>query len=85
MEHGYLALGNDETWYRHLIIPARFFLLTSVMIPISFKVITDISKYPFANIRELQQSPFSDDRHEEGGRNRNRSCRTRDVSSRLFS
>ncbi|KNH06950.1 P-type ATPase [Perkinsela sp. CCAP 1560/4] len=32
-------------WYHWLTIPARFFLLMAIMIPISFKVVTDISKY----------------------------------------
>eukprot|EP00759_Apiculatamorpha_spiralis_P049677 PhF_6_TR44303/c1_g1_i1/m.68348/K01530/E3.6.3.1; phospholipid-translocating ATPase len=36
---------RDTHWYESLIIPARFFLLTSVMIPISFKVLVDVSKY----------------------------------------
>eukprot|EP00756_Hemistasia_phaeocysticola_P022938 Hpha_TRINITY_DN15865_c2_g1::TRINITY_DN15865_c2_g1_i1::g.188318::m.188318/K01530/E3.6.3.1; phospholipid-translocating ATPase len=40
----YLSYDAPE-WYTPLIIPTRFFLLTSVMIPISFKVIIDISKY----------------------------------------
>eukprot|EP00667_Euglena_gracilis_P000593 EG_transcript_593 len=52
----YLAFEEDQ-WYlsrpeisrevlwHYIVYPGRFFLLTSVMIPISFKVITDISKY----------------------------------------
>eukprot|EP01012_Entosiphon_sulcatum_P010052 TRINITY_DN15809_c0_g1_i2.p1 TRINITY_DN15809_c0_g1~~TRINITY_DN15809_c0_g1_i2.p1 ORF type:complete len:738 (+),score=137.27 TRINITY_DN15809_c0_g1_i2:36-2249(+) len=43
-KHWYLAENstNALTW---VIIPLRFFLLTSVMIPISFKVVVDLSKY----------------------------------------
>eukprot|EP01012_Entosiphon_sulcatum_P000827 TRINITY_DN10145_c0_g1_i1.p1 TRINITY_DN10145_c0_g1~~TRINITY_DN10145_c0_g1_i1.p1 ORF type:complete len:1207 (-),score=164.43 TRINITY_DN10145_c0_g1_i1:41-3661(-) len=44
----YLALEEEikgAHWVQQFIVPARFFLLTSVMIPISFKVIVDISKY----------------------------------------
>eukprot|EP01060_Flectonema_neradi_P040259 TRINITY_DN9109_c0_g1_i4.p1 TRINITY_DN9109_c0_g1~~TRINITY_DN9109_c0_g1_i4.p1 ORF type:complete len:841 (+),score=153.62 TRINITY_DN9109_c0_g1_i4:55-2577(+) len=40
----YLAMPS-ATVLDYLIIPMRFFLLTSVMIPISFKVIIDVSKY----------------------------------------
>ena len=36
---------DRNIWWHFMIIPLRFFLLTSVMIPISFKVIIDISKY----------------------------------------
>eukprot|EP00906_Rhabdomonas_costata_P025469 RCo036409 len=41
----YLAYGSTRVNLYWLIFPARFFLLTSVMIPVSFKVIVDISKY----------------------------------------
>ncbi|KAJ9469176.1 putative phospholipid-transporting ATPase 8 [Diplonema papillatum] len=49
-----LAKYGDDAWYlgfhkvsaiHYIATPMRFFLLTSVMIPISFKVIIDISKY----------------------------------------
>ena len=40
----YLQMPNARV-KRSLAIPFRFFLLTSVMIPISFKVIIDLSKY----------------------------------------
>eukprot|EP01064_Diplonema_japonicum_P039191 TRINITY_DN9775_c0_g1_i3.p1 TRINITY_DN9775_c0_g1~~TRINITY_DN9775_c0_g1_i3.p1 ORF type:complete len:1134 (+),score=217.97 TRINITY_DN9775_c0_g1_i3:48-3404(+) len=40
----YLSFKAAEA-YEYLVIPMRFFLLTSVMIPISFKVIIDVSKY----------------------------------------
>ena len=49
-----LGTSAQDAWYLsmpsvtaqdYIIIPMRFFLLTSVMIPISFKVIIDVSKY----------------------------------------
>ena len=43
-ESFYLAMPK-RPWYHPFLVPLRFFLLTSVMIPISFKVIVDVSKY----------------------------------------
>jgi phospholipid-translocating ATPase len=44
----YLEYPLDEAWYAPAIIPLRFLLLCSVMIPISLKVSMDIVKYAYA-------------------------------------
>ena len=41
----YLAISADEPWYKTwVVIPARFLLLNSTMIPISLKVTMDLAK-----------------------------------------
>eukprot|EP01132_Coremiostelium_polycephalum_P004923 gene4923-6137_t len=46
----YLGYGNDyhSPWYEFIIIPLRFLLLNSMMIPISLKVTIDVIKYAYA-------------------------------------
>ncbi|KAJ3450633.1 putative phospholipid-transporting atpase [Anaeramoeba flamelloides] len=44
----YLYYPRDEEWYQFLIIPLRFLLLISLMIPISVKVTLDICKSLYA-------------------------------------
>ncbi|KYQ90011.1 P-type ATPase [Tieghemostelium lacteum] len=43
----YLDYDTSE-WYRFIIIPLRFLLLNSMMIPISLKVTIDVIKYAYA-------------------------------------
>ena len=43
--HWYIMPPKGETGLAAVIYPLRFFLLTTVMIPISFKFVVDISKY----------------------------------------
>ena len=47
-EAWYLAYANNESWYSPLIIPLRFLLLNSTMIPISLKVTLDLCKLYYA-------------------------------------
>ena len=46
------AGDDDALWEAFLLYPLRFFLLTSVMIPISFKMLVDVSKYYIARTLE---------------------------------
>jgi magnesium-transporting ATPase (P-type) len=74
---GFLQNRDDDTWYLALskgstteltaggiIYPLRFFLLTSVMIPISFKFIVDVSKYWMALVLEWDLGMWDDERKE---------------------
>ncbi|KAJ5069633.1 putative phospholipid-transporting atpase [Anaeramoeba ignava] len=47
-KYSYLAYPDSEPFYQVFIIPLRFFLLMSYMIPISLKVTLDICKYFYA-------------------------------------
>jgi phospholipid-translocating ATPase len=48
-EHWYLAFRGERTaWYEWLVIPLRFLLLNSTMIPISLKVTLDLCKLLYA-------------------------------------
>jgi phospholipid-translocating ATPase len=38
---------SEESWYQVLVIPLRFLLLCSLMIPISLKVTLDLARYVF--------------------------------------
>jgi len=44
----FLDFDGDQPWYKELVIPTRFLLLNSLMIPISLKVSMDIIKYCYA-------------------------------------
>ncbi|KAJ6241987.1 putative phospholipid-transporting atpase [Anaeramoeba flamelloides] len=46
----YLYYPEDERWFQPLVIPLRFMLLMSLMIPISLKVTLDICKYLYASL-----------------------------------
>eukprot|EP00164_Ancoracysta_twista_P002940 GFYU01003912.1.p1 GENE.GFYU01003912.1~~GFYU01003912.1.p1 ORF type:complete len:1114 (+),score=366.13 GFYU01003912.1:120-3461(+) len=49
-DHWYLGYSpkSDDEWYDVMVIPGRFLLLGSVMIPISLKVTIDVCKYWYA-------------------------------------
>lgn len=44
----YLRISASPSWYAPLIIPARFLLLNSTMIPISLKLTMDLCKLAYA-------------------------------------
>lgn len=46
--HWYLRTSTSHVWYEYLIIPARFLLLNSTIIPISLKVTMDFCKLFYA-------------------------------------
>eukprot|EP01114_Cavostelium_apophysatum_P012672 TRINITY_DN2894_c0_g1_i2.p1 TRINITY_DN2894_c0_g1~~TRINITY_DN2894_c0_g1_i2.p1 ORF type:complete len:1114 (+),score=267.19 TRINITY_DN2894_c0_g1_i2:219-3344(+) len=48
----YLDIEPEMVWWKYLIIPTRFLLLNSLMIPISLKVSLDIVKYCNSKIIE---------------------------------
>ncbi|KPI90191.1 putative phospholipid-translocating P-type ATPase (flippase) [Leptomonas seymouri] len=60
----YLPLPVNEAGGSALIYPLRFFLLTTVMIPVSFKFVVDVCKYYMATIVEwdvvMQHTEASD-------------------------
>ena len=49
----YLSLPSTDMWYEWIIIPARFLLLNSTMIPISLKVTMDLAKLLMALFIDL--------------------------------
>jgi len=59
----YLAWPASEPFWDVLIIPARFLLLTSVMIPISFKVIVDVSKAWISKCIQWDVKMYDDETH----------------------
>eukprot|EP00299_Pterocystis_sp_00344_P014137 c6991_g1_i3.p1 GENE.c6991_g1_i3~~c6991_g1_i3.p1 ORF type:complete len:1039 (-),score=298.76 c6991_g1_i3:48-3164(-) len=55
----YLSLSSDLTssrWYHALVVPARFLLLCSMMIPISLKVTLDFSRAFYAKLIEWDEN-----------------------------
>ena len=58
----YATAGVPETTASYLIFPLRFFLLTSVMIPISFKFVVDMSKYFMALVLEWDLEMWDEER-----------------------
>eukprot|EP00762_Andalucia_godoyi_P006749 ANDGO_06225.mRNA.1 Phospholipid-transporting ATPase 2 len=44
----YLAFPSFDPWYERLVIPLRFLLLCSMMIPISLKVTLDLIRYAYS-------------------------------------
>jgi len=50
LNHSYLWYRTDESWYEFIIIPARFLLLNSTIIPISLKVTLDFCKLFYAKL-----------------------------------
>lgn len=78
---GYCMNTNIEWWYlpkHHLspsvyliIYPLRFFLLTTVMIPVSFKFVVDMSKHYIAEVVECDEAL----KHENG-----EGCRVKNSS-----
>ena len=64
--HWYVGQGPsiDTDSLAPIIYPLRFFLLTSVMIPISFKFVVDMSKYYMALVLEWDTQMYDDERQE---------------------
>lgn len=62
-KHWYLEGVDDlSAGLLWIIFPLRFFLLTSVMIPISFKFIVDMSKYYMALVLEWDLTMYDEER-----------------------
>jgi len=59
-EMWYVAYPEDmnDVWYQWLIIPLRFLLLNSTMIPISLKVTMDVIKYAYSLIIEWDANMY---------------------------
>ena len=65
----YLALGQESDGksgfdINLVIYPARFFLLTTIMIPISFKFMVDMAKYFMSKVLEWDLEMWDDERGE---------------------
>ncbi|KAJ4980550.1 hypothetical protein NE237_031387 [Protea cynaroides] len=54
----YVLYPNEGPWYELLVIPLRFELLCSIMIPISLKVSLDIVKSLYANFIDWDQEMY---------------------------
>eukprot|EP00299_Pterocystis_sp_00344_P019797 c9793_g1_i1.p1 GENE.c9793_g1_i1~~c9793_g1_i1.p1 ORF type:complete len:1099 (+),score=250.37 c9793_g1_i1:1-3297(+) len=55
----YLAMDHDNTadrWYRSLIVPARYILLCSMMIPISLKVTLDFARAFYSKLIDWDEN-----------------------------
>jgi phospholipid-translocating ATPase len=57
----YLDFPDNDAWYNALIIPARFLLLNSTMIPISLKVTLDLCKLFYAKFIGWDSKMVDDD------------------------
>ncbi|MES1917570.1 MAG: hypothetical protein MHM6MM_009281, partial [Cercozoa sp. M6MM] len=62
-EHSYLQYSLTESeWYTFLIVPARFLLLISTIIPISLKVSLDVCKLYYARFINWDTSMYDGER-----------------------
>ncbi|XP_078156330.1 phospholipid-transporting ATPase 2-like [Carex rostrata] len=57
-KHWYLMYPKEGPWYKLLVIPLRFELLCSIMIPISLKVTLDLVKSAYAKFIEWDDKMF---------------------------
>ncbi|EAN97225.1 putative phospholipid-translocating P-type ATPase (flippase) [Trypanosoma cruzi] len=70
-DYWYLKLPSNELDASLIIYPLRFFLLTAVMIPVSFKFVVDMSKYYMALAVEWDETMKPDGPNSEGCRVKN--------------
>ncbi len=52
---------NVQPWYEILVIPLRFLLLNSMMIPISLKVTLDVIKFVYAKLIDWDIKLYDED------------------------
>lgn len=57
-KHWYLMYPAEGPWYDFLVIPLRFELLCSIMIPISIKVTLDLAKGVYAKFIDCDEQMF---------------------------
>jgi phospholipid-translocating ATPase len=58
MQQWYLMYPVKGPWYDFLVIPLRFELLCSIMIPISIKVTLDLAKGVYAKFIDWDEQMF---------------------------
>eukprot|EP01044_Picomonas_judraskeda_P001909 COSAG03_NODE_123_length_12291_cov_19.979413_11_plen_927_part_00 len=66
-QHYYLAWQQETEWYEPLLIPLRYLLLMSYMIPISMKVTLDFTKMYYAKLIDWDVDMY-DPEHKCGAR-----------------
>ncbi|KAG8346090.1 phospholipid-translocating P-type ATPase [Trypanosoma vivax] len=69
----YMQVPRNESTLNAVVYPLRFFLLTSILIPISFKFVVDVSKYYLAKTVEWDVSMIHDKDSGDGCHVRNSS------------